>query len=276
MEKLIITCAITGAEVTKEQNPAVPYTKEEISVSAYEAYKAGASIIHLHAREDNGTPSYRKERFFELIQAIQEKCPDVIVQVTTGGALGMSRDERLTPTDLKPEMATLDCGTLNFGGDDIFINTENDIKYFAKVLESKGIYKELECFEKGHIDTVLRLVKQGYIHKPLHFSFVLGVNGGMSGEYRDFVFMKDSIPEDATYSVAGIGKYEFSLAEQSIIHGGHVRVGLEDNLYIEKGKLASSNKELVEKVVGLAKKYNRPIASPKEARIILKMEGHHE
>jgi len=272
MEKLIITCAITGAEVTKEQNPAVPYTVDEISKSAHEAYLAGASIIHLHAREDNGEPSYRKERFFELIQAIQSKCPDVIIQVTTGGALGMSRDERLTPTDLNPEMATLDCGTLNFGGDDIFINTENDIKYFAKTLESKNIYKELECFEKGHIDTVLRLVKQGHIHKPLHFSFVLGVNGGMTGEYRDFVFMKDSIPEDATYSVAGIGRFEFSLAEQSIIHGGNVRVGLEDNLYIEKGKLASSNRELVEKVVGLANKYNRPIASPNEARMILKME----
>lgn len=276
MEKLIITCAITGAEVTKEQNPAVPYTVEEIIESSYQAYLAGASIIHLHAREDNGKPSYRKERFKELIDGIKRKCPDVIVQVTTGGALGMTRDERLTPTNLYPEMATLDCGTLNFGGDDIFINTENDIKYFAKELESKKIYKELECFEKGHVDTVLRLVKQGFIHRPLHFSFVLGVNGGMSGETRDFIFMKDSIPEDATYSVAGIGRFEFSLAEQAIIHGGHVRVGLEDNLYIEKGILTISNRQLVEKVVMLAKKYNREIASPKEARKILKMEGQND
>lgn len=276
MEKLIITCAITGAEVTKEQNLAVPYTVEEIIESSYQAYLAGASIIHLHAREDNGKPSYRKERFKELIDGIKHKCPDVIVQVTTGGALGMTRDERLTPTDLYPEMATLDCGTLNFGGDDIFINTENDIKYFNKELESKKIYKELECFEKGHVDTVLRMVKQGFIHRPLHFSFVLGVNGGMTGETRDFIFMKDSIPEDATYSVAGIGRFEFSLAEQAIIHGGHVRVGLEDNLYIEKGILATSNRQLVEKVVMLAKKYNREIASPKEARKILKMEGQND
>ena len=276
MEKLIITCAVTGAEVTKEQNLAVPYTAEEIIESSYQAYLAGASIIHLHAREDDGKPSYRKERFMELIEGIKHKCPDVIVQVTTGGALGMTRDERLTPTDLYPEMATLDCGTLNFGGDDIFINTENDIKYFAKELESKKIYKELECFEKGHVDTVLRLVKQGFIHRPLHFSFVLGVNGGMTGETRDFIFMKDSIPEDATYSVAGIGRFEFTLAEQSIIHGGHVRVGLEDNLYIEKGFLAPSNRALVEKVVSLAMKYNREIASPKETRRILKMEEQND
>lgn len=273
MEKLIITCAVTGAEVTKEQNPAVPYTVDEVIESAYQAYLAGASIIHLHARENDGKPSHRIDRFKELIEGISKKCPDVIIQVTTGGAVGMNRNERLTPTNLYPEMATLDCGTLNFGGDDIFVNTENDIKYFAKELESKKIYKELECFEKGHIDTVLRLVKQGYISKPLHFSFVLGVNGGMSGETRDFIFMKDSIPEDATYSVAGVGKYEFPLAEQSIIHGGHVRVGLEDNLYIEKGILAPSNRALVEKVVAIANKYNREIASPNEARRILGMEN---
>lgn len=272
MEKLIITCAVTGAEVTKEQNPSVPYTVDEVVESAYQAYLAGASIIHLHARENDGKPSHRIERFKELIDGIRKKCPDVIIQVTTGGAVGMNRSERLTPTNLYPEMATLDCGTLNFGGDDIFVNTENDIKYFAKELESKKIYKELECFEKGHIDTVLRLVKQGYISKPLHFSFVLGVNGGMSGETRDFIFMKDSIPEDATYSVAGVGKYEFPLAEQSIIFGGHVRVGLEDNLYIEKGILAPSNRALVEKVVSIANKYNREIASPNEARAILGME----
>jgi 3-keto-5-aminohexanoate cleavage enzyme len=272
MEKLIITCAITGAEVTKQQNQAVPYTIDEVAESAYGAYLAGASIIHLHAREDDGTPTHRLERFSELIKAIKSKCPDVIIQVTTGGAIGMTRDERLTPIYLNPEMATLDCGSLNFGGDEVFINTENDIIYMGNIIESKNIYKELECFEKGHVDTVLRLVKRGFLHYPLHFSFVLGVNGGMSGENRDFIFMKDSIPKDATYSVAGIGKYEFSLAEQAIIHGGHVRVGLEDNLYIEKGILAKSNQELVQKIVRISQNYNRLIATPREARKILGLE----
>lgn len=273
MNKLIITCAISGAEVTKAHNPSVPYTVSEMAQSAYLAYLAGASIIHLHARFDDGTPTQDASRYDEIIKAIKAKAKDIIIQVSTGGAVGMSREERLGPVVLNPEMATLDCGTLNFGGDDIFINTENDIIYFARVLEERKVYKELECFEKGHVDTVLRLVRKGLINPPLHFSFVLGVNGGMSGEERDFIFLKDSIPKEATYSVAGVGRFESSLAELAIIHGGHVRVGLEDNLYIEKGVLASSNAELVQKVVAMAKAHNREIATPEEARKILKMEN---
>jgi len=276
MEKLIITCAITGAEVTKLNNPSVPYTADEMAQSAWEAAREGASVIHLHAREDDGTPSFRRDRFDELIRAIRAKCPDVIVQVTTGGAIGMSREERLTPIALHPEMATLDCGTLNFGGDDIFVNTENDIKYMGAALESMRIPKELECFEKGHLDTVLRLVRQGFLHPPLHFSFVLGVNGGMTGEERDFLFLKDSVPPGATFSVAGIGRFEFPLAESAIRHGGHVRVGLEDNIFIEKGVLTRSNGELVRKVAQLAQRLGREIATPDEARAILGMEKRHD
>lgn len=272
MDKLIITCAITGAEVTKDHTPYIPYTKAEIVKEAKAAYEAGASIIHLHAREEDGTPTQDKTRYKLLIDAIKDACPDVIIQPSTGGAVGMTLQERLAVTNLPIEMATLDCGTLNFGGDAIFVNTENDIKHMAHVMETNTIYKELECFEKGHIDMVLRLHKKNFINAPLHFSFVLGVNGGMTGEARDFYFLKDSLPAHATYSVAGIGKYEFSLAELAIKEGGHVRVGLEDNIYLEKGVLAKGNKPLVEKVVAMAKKHNRPIATPKDARHILNMK----
>ncbi|MBU1092940.1 MAG: 3-keto-5-aminohexanoate cleavage protein [Firmicutes bacterium] len=272
MNKLIITCAISGAEVTKQDNSYVPYTIEETAEEAYQAYLAGAAVIHLHVRNDDGTPTQDQKRYQQAIEAIQKRCPGVIIQPSTGGALGMSRDERLQPTQLPIEMATLDCGTLNFGGDDIFVNTENDIKYFAKIMKEKEISPELECFEKGHIDMVLRLHKKGFIHAPLHFSFVLGVNGGMTGEERDFLFLKESIPDEATFSVAGIGRFEFPLALLSIQHGGHVRVGLEDNIYISKGVLAKGNKELVEKVVELAKIYKREIATPQEARQILNIK----
>ena len=159
MDKLIITCAITGAEVTKEINPAVPYTADEMAQSAYEAYKAGASIIHLHARMDDGTPTQDKARFKVISEAILSRCPNVIVQVSTGGAVGMTRDERLDVLNISPEMATLDCGTLNFGGDDIFINTENDIKYFAEKMNDLDVRYEMECFEKGHIDSTKRFIK---------------------------------------------------------------------------------------------------------------------
>lgn len=272
MNKLIITCALTGAEVTKDLNPAIPYTAAEMAQSAREAVDAGASILHIHARHDDGKPTQDAARFKVILDAIREACPEAILQVSTGGATGMSRAERLQPLSLNPEMATLDCGTLNFGGDEIFINTENDIIAFADNIQKRGIYKELECFEKGHVDLALRLHKKGYITAPLHFSFVLGVNGGMTGEERDFHFMRGSIPTEATYSVAGVGRFEFPLAGYAIKDGGHVRVGFEDNIYLEKGVLATSNAQLVEKVVRMAQNEGRSIASPAEARRILGME----
>ena len=269
MEKLIITAAISGAEVTKEMNPGVPYTKEEFVREAKSAYDAGASIIHLHVRYDDGTPTQDKNRFKEIIDAIKEVCPDVIIQPSTGGAVGMTNDERLQPTELNPEMATLDCGTLNFGGDEIFENTENTIKYFGQRMIERGIKPELEVFDKSMIDMALRLQKKGFINNPMHFDFVMGVNGGISGELRDFVFLRGSIPSDATYTVAGIGRFEFPLAMAAIIDGGHVRVGFEDNVYLSKGVLAKSNGELVEKVVRMAKEMGRVVAKPDEARQIL-------
>jgi len=269
MEKLIITAAICGAEVLKEHNPAVPYTVAESVREAKSAYDAGASIIHLHVRNDDGTPTQDKNRFKEVMDAIYAVCPDVIIQPSTGGAVGMSNDERLQPTELNPEMATLDCGTLNFGGDDIFENTENTIKYFGTKMIERGIKPELEVFDKSMIDMALRLHKKGFIQLPMHFDFVMGVNGGISGELRDFVFLRGSIPPGATYTVAGIGRYEFPLAVAAIIDGGHVRVGFEDNVFLSKGVLAKSNGELVEKVVRLAKEFGREIATPNEARKIL-------
>jgi 3-keto-5-aminohexanoate cleavage enzyme len=269
MDKLIITAAICGAEVLKEHNPAVPYTVEECVREAKSAYDAGASIIHLHVRYDDGTPTQDKARFKMVMDAIYKVCPDVIIQPSTGGAVGMTNDERLQPTELGPEMATLDCGTLNFGGDDVFMNTENTIKYFGTKMIERGIKPELEVFDKSMIDMALRLQKKGFIKTPMHFDFVMGVNGGISGELRDFIFMRGSIPADATYTAAGVGRFEFPLAAAAIIDGGHVRVGFEDNVFISKGVVAKSNGELVAKVVRMAKEFGREIATPAEARQIL-------
>lgn len=272
MEKLIITAAISGAEVLKEHNPAVPYTLEECVREAKSAYEAGASIIHLHVRHDDGTPTQDKDRFEEVMTAIQAACPDVIIQPSTGGAVGMTDDERLQPIELNPEMATLDCGTLNFGGDEVFTNTENTIKYFGDRMIERGIKPELEVFDKSMIDMALRLHKRGHIKSPMHFDFVMGVNGGISGTLRDFVFLRGSIPEGSTYTVAGMGRFEMTLAVAAIIDGGHVRVGFEDNVYLSRGVLAKSNGELVEKVVRLAKEFGREIATPAEAREILSLK----
>ncbi|MFA7661761.1 MAG: 3-keto-5-aminohexanoate cleavage protein [Clostridia bacterium] len=272
MEKLVIAAAICGAEVTKEQNPAVPYTIEEIVREATSAYQAGASVIHLHVREDDGTPTQRKERFQEAVDAIYKECPDVIIQPSTGGAVGMTDLERLDSTNIEPtpEFVTLDCGTVNFGGDEIFVNTDNTIMNFARIMQEKGMKPELECFDKGMIDIALRVDKKGLLEHPLHFDFVLGVQ--MAATVRDLSFCVDSIPPGSTWTGCGIGRHEFDMATASIIMGGHVRVGFEDNLFVEKGVLAKSNGELVEKVVKIANILGRPIASPAEAREILHLK----
>jgi len=277
VQPLIITAAICGAEVTKEHNPSVPYTVEEIGREAESAWKAGASIIHLHVREDNGVPTQSSKRFKECIEEIYRRCPrELIVQPSTGGATGMSNQERLQPLLLLPEMATLDCGTCNFGGDEIFVNTENTIIEFAKQMKAIATKVEIEVFDKGMIDMAKRLHQKGHIASPMHFNLVLGVNGGISAEPRDLLFMSESLPVGSTYTVTGVGRAAFSMAVMAILLGGHVRVGFEDNVYLSRGMKAKSNGELVEKAVRLAKEFSREIATPLQAREILGLSPRFE
>lgn len=269
MEKLIITAAICGAEVTKEQNPAVPYTVEEIVREAKSAYDAGAAIVHVHVREDDGTPTQSKARFKECIDAIYKAIPDVILIPSTGGAVGMTAEERLQPTELMPEMATLDCGTCNFG-DEVFENTIPMMRSFGKRMMENGIKPEYECFEMGHVDTVLNLVRKGELPgAPLQFNFVLGVPGCTTATVPNLCWLVNAIPAGSTWTATGIGRHAFTLAAPAIVMGGNVRVGFEDNLYLERGVLAKSNGELVDKVVRLSRELGRGIANPEEARRIL-------
>ncbi len=271
MEKLIITAAICGAEVTKQQNPAVPYTVEEIVKEAKSAVDAGAAIVHLHVREDDGTPTQSRDRFQECEEAILKVCPNVILIPSTGGAVGMSPDERLQSTDTTPlpEMATLDCGTCNFG-DEIFDNTMPTMRAFGKRMIERGIKPEYECFEMGHLDTILNMARKGEVPgAPMQFNFVLGVPGCTPATVENLCWLVKNIPAGSTWTSTGIGRHAFTLAAPTIVMGGNVRVGFEDNLYLEKGVLAKSNGELVDKVVRLAKLLGRPIATSDEAREIL-------
>ncbi|MBN2557890.1 MAG: 3-keto-5-aminohexanoate cleavage protein [Clostridia bacterium] len=273
MEKIIITAAICGAEVTKEHNPNVPYTVTEIAEEARRSYEAGASIIHLHVRFNDGTPTQDAVRFKECMDAIRKNCPAVIIQPSTGGATGMANDERLQPIELSPEMATLDCGTMNFGEDDIFINSISTIKYFAQKMLEKGIKPELEVFDRSMINTAMHLVTKEYIKKPLHFNLVLGVKGGIGASLAEFSFMRESLPPESTFTATGIGRHQFSVAAMAAVSGGHIRVGFEDNIYLEPGVLAESNGQLIEKAVRIAKELGREPATPEEARKILKLRG---
>jgi 3-keto-5-aminohexanoate cleavage enzyme len=271
MSKIIITAAISGAEVTQEMNPAVPYTVDEFVREAKSAADAGAAIIHLHARHDDGTPTQDKERFRQLIDAIRDACPTVIIQPSTGGATGMTATERLQPTELNPEMASLDCGTMNFGGDEIFINTENMIIEFAARMRERNIKPELECFDKSHIDMAMRLVNLGHIDRPLHFNLVLGVNGGAAATPRDLLFMRHSLPADASFTVTAMGRQQLPLNVMAMAMGGHPRTGFEDNLQYSRRVNATSNGELVARLVRIAKEMNLDIANPDEAREMLQL-----
>ena len=272
MEKLIITAAICGAEVTKAHNPAVPYTVEEMVNEARSAYNAGAAIIHVHVRHDDGTPTQDRERFREVMDAIRAELPDVIMIPSTGGATGMSPEERLQPTELFPEMATLDCGTCNFG-DEIFDNTMPNMRVFGKRMIENGIKPEYECFEMGHIDTILDMARKGEVPgDPMQFNFVLGVKGCTPATVKNLCWMVDAIPANATWTSTGVGRAAFTLAAPTIVMGGNVRVGFEDNIYLSRGVKAKSNGELVEKVVRLSRELGREIASPEEARRILSLK----
>ncbi|KAF2955476.1 3-keto-5-aminohexanoate cleavage protein [Marinitoga sp. 38H-ov] len=270
MEKLIITVALTGAEVTREQQPNLPITPDEIAEAAYEAYLAGASIAHVHARDKDGNPTQSYEVYKEIKEKIESKC-NIIFQPSTGGAVYHTFEQRKQPLELNPEMATLSAGTTNFGRD-IFVNSEEYMEKFAKEMKERGIKPEIEVFERGHINNALRLVKRGLLDTPIHFDFVMGVPGAIPGEIDDLVYLVNRIPQGSTWTVAGIGRYELPLAVHAILMGGHVRVGFEDNIYYRKGELAKSNAQLVERIVRLAKELGREVATPDEARKILNIK----
>lgn len=265
---LIITCAITGAETTRQQQPALPITPQEQAIAAAQAVQAGASIIHLHVREDDGAPSQRVERFEESIRAIRKAAPAAIIQISTGGAVGESIENRSKPLALKPEMASLNLGTMNFG-DDVFYNHPKDIVALAAKMYELNVMPELEVYEAGMLETAFRYHKKGILRTPLHVQFVLGVPGGMSGELKNLVHLVSMLPNDIHWGVAGVGRFQLPMAAHAILMGGHVRVGFEDNIFYRKGELATSNAQLVERVARLAKELGREVASPKTARAIL-------
>ncbi len=267
MEKLIITCAITGAETTKAQNPALPITPTEQAEAAYLCWKAGASVVHLHVRDDQGLPSQAIERFEDTIDRIRKKCP-IIIQISTGGAVGESIERRTRPLDLKPEMASLNVGSINFG-DEVFVNKPSDVNHLASKIRALGIKPEIEVYDLGMLEFGAKLVQNGTIDAPAHFQFVLGTPFGLSGTADNLCAMRSKIPANSTWNVAGIGRAQLSVAAWAIPMGGHVRVGLEDNIYWSKGVLARDNAQLVERVAQLAQLLQRPVATPDEARKML-------
>ena len=234
---VILTAAIVGAETTRAQTPHLPITAREIAEEAARCREAGVSVIHLHVRNPDGSPTQSKERFAEAIDAIRKKT-DCIVQTSTGGAIGMSIDERAQPLACKPEMATLNCGSLNFGAD-VFVNTRPEIRDLAARIKQSRAVAELECYEVGHVEEAMALVKEDAIGAPLHFQFVLGIPGGIGANEENLRYLRARVialaGEAATWGVAAVGRHQQPMTELAMRLGGHARVGLEDNIYLSKG-----------------------------------------
>lgn len=270
--KVMITAAITGAETTKEAQPNLPVTPQELADSAYECYKAGASIVHLHVREDDGTPTQDPAIFKKAIELIREKC-DILIEVTTGGAVGMSAEERLEPVLLKPDMASLDCGSVNFG-DDILFNGFPDLRTFARTMKENGVKPTIECFDFGHINNAKILIKEGLLDPPYYFTFVTGVPGGIPATAKNLIFMRDELPEQSIWGSIGIGgRASLPMALAALVTGGNVRVGFEDNIYYRKGELAKSNAQLVARIANFCQELGHEVATVEDARKILGLRG---
>jgi 3-keto-5-aminohexanoate cleavage enzyme len=266
MDPLIITCAPVGAEVRPDQTPYLPYTPELLGETARAVREAGGSILHVHCRNDDGTNTHSVERFREARDAIVAQS-DLIVQFSTGGAIGMTPEERSSVLELRPEMATLTCGSVNFG-DDIFENSFPIMRGILKKMNEFGVRPELEIFDKGHISNARRLARERLLSFPQHVDLVLGVPGGLEATVQNLCDLVDDLPEGCTWSVAGIGRQQLPMAVAAIAMGGHVRVGLEDNLYYSRGRLAR-NEELVARVTRIAAEAGRPVATPNQARKLL-------
>ena len=265
--EVILSAAIVGAELTRAHTPHLPITPQEIADESARCREAGAAVIHLHVRNDDGSNTQSADRFAETIARIRQKT-DCIIQVSTGGAVGMSIDERVGPLACKPEMATLNCGSLNFG-DDVFINTRPQIAGIAARLKAAGAVAELECYEVGHVEEALALAEKGVIERPLHFQFVLGVPGGISARESNVRYLASLLPPDASWAVAAVGRFQQPMTELAMRLGGHARVGLEDNIYLSRGVLSEGSAPLVARAAEYARGIGRTPVDPARARALL-------
>jgi 3-keto-5-aminohexanoate cleavage enzyme len=268
MEKVIIAAALTGAVTPKDLNPHIPLTPEEIADDAVACWKAGAAVVHLHMRDEKGIGTMDKGRFKTCVDIIRKKC-DVIINLTTSGEAGAPDERRWAHLiELKPEMASYDSGTFNWMPKGVFNNRPEFLENLAKVMLENDVKPEVEVFDSGMLHNAIYYVKQGLLKAPTHFQFCLGVGGAATARVDDLVNLRNLLPAGSTWSAFGVGKNHLTILFTAIAMGGHVRVGLEDNVYYAKDRL-SSNVELVERAGRLIKECNKEVAKPDDARQIL-------
>ncbi|HUS26928.1 MAG TPA: 3-keto-5-aminohexanoate cleavage protein [Kofleriaceae bacterium] len=279
-DKVIISCALTGAVTTKKHCPAIPYTPVEIAEEAKRAYDAGAAIVHIHARNDDGSPTWNNATFQKIMDETKARCP-VLINWSTGGAGPMS--ERITHLSQRPAIAALNMGSMNyakwsaekkaFAFNFVFTNSFDDIVAFAKAMKEHNVKPEMECFDIGHTNSHRVLADLGVISAPYHFSFIMGVLGGIPASARHLAFQAEQVPAGSRWKVIGISRDQWQLAMAALSLGGDVRVGLEDNFYLPDGTMAKSNGDLVAAAVQLAKLSGRTVATVEETKQLLWPSG---
>ena len=276
MPKVILTAALTGVLATRQQCPAIPYSADEIAEEGRRAVEAGAAILHIHARQDNGLPAFDVESYRKIDVAVRARCPDVIINYSTG-AVGVPREERVHHIPaLRPDMAALNMGSMNYAiyssknkafyHDHVFANPFKDISYFLAAMNAAGVRPEMECFDAGHIHNAQPLLDMGLLKPPLQFSLIMGVLGGIPASTRHLINQVESLPVGAFWQVIGIGQKQWALAAAAITLGGNVRVGLEDNLYLPNGEMSRSNGESVAQAAQLVRLIGGEVASIADAR----------
>jgi 3-keto-5-aminohexanoate cleavage enzyme len=268
----IITVAITGSVPTKADNPAVPVTVEEQIESTQEAFEAGASLVHVHVRNDDGTTSSDPDRFAAFLEGVRAHCPEMIVQFSTGGRSGRG-SERGAMLVHRPDMASLSTGSVNFATM-IYENHPSLISELASRMLEYGIKPEIEIFDLAMLYNAKRLVDEQKLRQPVHVQFVLGIPGALPAKREVLEFGIEQLEQElpgATWTAAGIGRHQLTLNAWALELGGHCRTGLEDNLRFDKTRLAASNAELVARVAAMAGDYERRVATPAEARHLLSL-----
>src|SRR6202795_660107 len=278
MRKVIVTAALTGVLATREQCPAIPYTPKEIGEEAKRAADLGAAIVHIHARTPDGGADWNVETFAEIFREVRTRT-DVIINFSTR-AIGIPPEERIAHIrDVRPEIAALNMGSMNYAiysekkkafyHDHVFANPFHDIQLFLETMKNAGVRPEMECFDAGHIGNTRPLIDMGALDAPYQFSLIMGVLGGIPGTTRHLVDQVDSLPQGSHWQVIGVGLDQWPLVASALAVGGNVRGGLGDNFYLEQGKMAKSNGDLVEKATRLVHDLGQEVATIAEARQIL-------
>ena len=271
MEKVIITAAVTGSRPTKEMNPAVPYTPQDIAQSAVECYRAGAAIAHIHVRDpQTGEPAFKIEMFREVMDRIRDEC-DMLLNLTTSGLFLSGPDlieKRLQPVTLQPEICSFDVGSINFPHA-VFMNPPEWGRAAAQRMREYGVKPEIEVFDVGHIRQAVDLIEEGLIDDPPYFQLCMGARWGIEATPENLIFMKSKLPPNARWSLLGVGRAQLSMITLGILLGGNIRVGLEDNIYLRKGVLATSSAQFVQRAVDLVRLLEHEPATPNEARQML-------